>query len=109
MKIKGILFFGSIIFSVIFSCGPVSSGRILAKKTDREKYTDRIRAGGGINNPAVKAWVVAGDYALNYPLGIMPNYSETGIFTVSNFCTKGMVSRKSKFSLSPISASAFLL
>ena len=37
-----------------------------------------------MNNPVVKSWLAAGEYALDYPLGIFNNYSETGMFTTNN-------------------------
>lgn len=90
MKMKGLLFFVSVITFTVLSCSPGSGGGVLAKKTDREKYEGRIRTGGGINSPAVKAWLAAGDYVLNYPLGINNNYSETGTFTTNNSGAHGI-------------------
>lgn len=84
MKMKGPLFFVYIITATTLSCSPGSGGGVLAKKTDREKYTDRIKTGGGMNSPAVKAWLAAGEYALDYPLGIQNNYSEAGMFSITN-------------------------
>ena len=76
MKMTGLLLLIIIIAATVLSCSSKSGSILVTKKTNREKYAEKITAGGGINNPAVKSWLAAGEYVLNYPLGISNNYTD---------------------------------
>ena len=85
MKINRLFFPVIAVLLFAISCSTRNAAGILIKKSERERYEDGITKGGGINNPIVKSWLAAGEYALNYPLGILNNYTEAGMFTTNNF------------------------
>ncbi|MCY7291834.1 MAG: M23 family metallopeptidase [Ferruginibacter sp.] len=53
---------------------------LLTKKTDREKYEQKVLKDSGKLNPIVNAWLNAAEYSLNNPLNVGGNFSEIGRF-----------------------------
>jgi peptidoglycan LD-endopeptidase LytH len=79
---NNLLSFCCLLFSLTFfsSCNFSGTTGLFAKKTDREKYEDKLVKDSGKKNPYVNAWLGAGERALHSPLAVALPYAETGIF-----------------------------
>jgi len=69
-----------IIIIPFLSCNLKVRNGLLTKKTDREKYEQKVLKDSGKLNPIVNAWLNAAEYSLNNPLNVGGNFSERGRF-----------------------------
>lgn len=75
----------------IASCGPSKKGLFADKRTEHEKYGDRIREAGFDKTPMGIAWFAAAQRSLQAPLNITLPYKETGYFKSEEPSSSGYI------------------
>ncbi len=80
---KTSLFSFPILF-IFLSCNLKVKNGLFSKKTDREKYEEKVLKDSGKLNPVVNAWLNAAEFSLNNPLNVSSDFSEKGRFYLND-------------------------
>lgn len=76
---------------VLASCGPSKKGIFADKRTDHQKYADKIREAGLDKTSMGKQWLEAARQSLTKPLNISLPYKETGYFAPERPSAAGLI------------------
>lgn len=73
-----------IILLLLLSCSIKGKNGLFAKKTDRQKYAEKLLKDSGKLNPIVNAWLNAAEFSLNNSLNVSNKFFEKGRFYLND-------------------------
>jgi murein DD-endopeptidase MepM/ murein hydrolase activator NlpD len=72
---------GVVLMFVLAACGPAKKGIFADRRTEHQKYGDRIKEAGLDQTTLGRMWFSAAERGLNNPLGVTLPYKENGYFS----------------------------